>query len=49
MDLDPGEVDDYFKAYLNSDEPGTFTVDYRFYLLDNLSVYIQKTITYTVN
>ena len=49
MDLDPGEVDDYFKAYLNSDEPGTFTVDYRFYLQGDQSVYVQQTITYTVN
>lgn len=46
--LDSYEEDDYFKSYFNSSEEGLFELKYRFYLENDLSTYIEKTITYEI-
>ena len=47
--LNAFEEDDYFKGYLQTDNPGTYEVTYRFYLESNPVQNKQVNITYTVN
>ena len=46
--LDSYEEDDYFKSYFNSSVEGVFELKYRFFLENDLSEYIEKTITYEI-
>lgn len=47
--LESFEEDDYFKAYLQTDIPGSYSVDYRFYRENDTSVSTQVSIIYNVN
>ena len=47
--LESFEEDDYFKAYLQTDIPGSYSVDYRFYRENDTSVLTQVSIIYNVN
>ena len=49
LTLNPFEIDDYFKGYLNADSIGNYEVTYRFYLATDPTQSKEVTITYNVN
>ena len=43
------ETDDYFKGYLTASNPGSYEVNYRFYMQSNPQIFKSVLITYNVN
>tara|TARA_B100000902_G_C26705655_1_gene619384 strand:- start:56 stop:568 length:513 start_codon:yes stop_codon:yes gene_type:complete len=46
--LESFQMDDFFKGYFSASVAGLYEITYMFYLSDDPSVYIEKTITYEI-